>query len=191
MGHIMDNNTEYWNNFYKSFKEDSSSSFAKWISTQNIITPDSKIIDIGCGNGRDTKFILSISSNIVGVDSALLESPDFNFLQSNIEDIITKDCKYDIVYSRFFFHSIPQDVTYDILKWNNGILLAEFRVDGDEPILYPDHTRYLVNAEWFEKVIYELYNVEFICVSKNLAVYKEENPIVMRVIARKKIVVLK
>ena len=59
-------NLKFWNSYYKVSFADENSSFSKWIlkKTNN----KNNIIDIGCGNGRDTFFFSKYFKNVYGAD---------------------------------------------------------------------------------------------------------------------------
>jgi ubiquinone/menaquinone biosynthesis C-methylase UbiE len=61
-------NLKFWNSFYKNSFDDKNSSFSKWIlqKTNN----KNNIIDIGCGNGRDTFFFSKYFKNVYGADKS-------------------------------------------------------------------------------------------------------------------------
>lgn len=181
----MENN--YWDKFYLNFNETEPSSFAKWCVYNNKLNLNHSVVDFGCGNGRDTKYISKYCKTILGIDCASIPVIDFNFLKCDVSEYIDKYCcEYDVLYSRFFFHSIEPKIMYDIIKWNKNILLAEFRVQEDVPILFNGHKRYLVDEKKIFNVLSEYYNIEIFSVSRGVSIYKEEDPLVARVFAYKK-----
>jgi len=67
---LSDNNIKYWNNFYSnSGSVLCPSQFAAYVL--NEFSPTKKIIDIGCGNGRDSLFFASHGLNVLGIDGSL------------------------------------------------------------------------------------------------------------------------
>ena len=65
----MKTNIDYWENLLKNLPE----SYKIWFREekkylQKIITPDAKVLEVGCGNGRSIFDILSKTKNIVGID---------------------------------------------------------------------------------------------------------------------------
>src|SRR3989344_9575204 len=65
----MKKNVDYWTellaNMPQSFK-DWSHEEKKYL--QKIITPDAKVLDVGCGDGRSIFDVISITKNVVGID---------------------------------------------------------------------------------------------------------------------------
>ena len=75
---------EYWNNFYHSFTVKESSDFSKFVMNYFKDHSLDKILDAGCGNGRDSIFF-STKYNVIGIDNSLqLENGDnFKFILSD------------------------------------------------------------------------------------------------------------
>jgi len=59
---------EYWNKFYEKFNVKKASNFAKYLYKKNFISKKSKILEIGCGNGRDTFFFLKKNIKTIAID---------------------------------------------------------------------------------------------------------------------------
>jgi len=67
----MIKNDFYWNKFYKKFNLAKPSSFAEFVYKKIKIKKNLlSIIDIGCGNGRDTLFFLKKGFLTVGLDKS-------------------------------------------------------------------------------------------------------------------------
>lgn len=177
-----------WSNFYKSFSDKEPSSFAKWAVDAGIILPTHSVLDVGCGNGRDSLFFAEKGARVTGVDSADVNPGGITFVRKDIKDYMS-GCPFDadILYSRFFFHSIDSDTLRSILDWCTGRLVSEFRIVGDTPVLYPDHKRYPVDLDIFRKMLTDRgYSIEHITSGRGLAVYKGEDPLIGRVVAVRK-----
>jgi len=172
---------KYWKNFYKK-KEITSkpSSFAKWIKE---LKTSKKIYDIGCGNGRDSKYFIKKGFDVVSVDL----NSDYGIKKSVIKFVNSK-LEEGTFYSRFFLHSISnEDILNFIEKIPSGsYFVAEYRVKGDEPVIYKEHKRNFINQEWLLlNLIMNNYRIEYSIVSRGLAKYKKEDPLIGRVIAHK------
>jgi ubiquinone/menaquinone biosynthesis C-methylase UbiE len=70
------------------------------------LVPDSKILDLGCGPGRDTKFFVDKGYKVIGVDIspqmiALARNsvPQANFLVSDIESLKLKDESINAIWA--------------------------------------------------------------------------------------------
>ena len=91
---------------------------------------------------------------------------------------------YDATYCRFGLHSVSEDIEDVILK-NSREIYFEFRSDKDDSYL-KDHYRRKINGNDIVKKIIDLgYQLLYYKESKDLAVYKEQNPIIIRIIAKK------
>ena len=172
---------KYWKNFYKK-KEITSkpSSFAKWIKKLKL---DNTIYDIGCGNGRDSKYFIKKGFNVVSIDL----NSDYG-INEDVVKFVNNKLEKGIFYSRFFLHSISNSSIIKFIKRvpTNSYFVAEYRVEGDEPIIYKEHKRNFINQEWLLlNLIMNNYKIEYSIVSNGLAKYKKEDPLIGRVIAYK------
>jgi 2-polyprenyl-3-methyl-5-hydroxy-6-metoxy-1,4-benzoquinol methylase len=61
------NLVKYWNKFYKKKSIISESTFAKF-TYKKILNKKVKLLDIGCGNGRDSYFFNKKGFHVTGID---------------------------------------------------------------------------------------------------------------------------
>jgi SAM-dependent methyltransferase len=122
----------FWDSFYKdqnTQKITEASSFAHFVC--EFIKADSLVIDMGCGNGRDSRY-LNLFNDVVGVDQSVeaiefcrtqsrsiaettktldfrvLPIEDENFCQIIKAEYIETKKENIFVYARFFLHAIDQ-----------------------------------------------------------------------------------
>ena len=154
--------TIYWANFYAHVTYDSGSTFQAAVDS----LPDApkSIVDIGCGDGRDSfafgragRKVVGIDRSHIGVQHASKHSAELglgelvSFRAIDVSDVdavravlteVTSDSPDAPVlfYMRFFLHSIPADVQDGLLTVisevarPNDVLAAEFRTDKDEAL---------------------------------------------------------
>ena len=181
----------YWSTFYANFNLQKPSDFAKFVMTFFDETKKKlSILDAGCGNGRDSYF-LSSKFDILGVDLAYKPDNKLNcmFIKDNF---VTYDkTKFDIIYSRFTFHSITNDdheLFLDSIK-SNTYLCLETRsdIDKDSNRYHGDnHYRNFTNIDYLKNLLNKYnFKILYIKESNNFAIYKNENPICIRVICQK------
>lgn len=84
------------------------------------------ILDCGCGNGRDSNALSNIS-NVDTVDNYGFLPNNINNVKFYIDDFVTiNKSKYDLIYSRFTFHSITneQQISFlDTINVNNYLAI--------------------------------------------------------------------
>lgn len=179
----------YWKDFYsKKIKDiNKPSSFALWFMKNAKlfeISLSKFIYDIGCGNGRDSKYFIRKGFDVISID--------VNSKYGLVEDVIqfmSRKLKAGIFYSRFFLHSISDIEILDFINMipKKSWFVAEYRVIGDKPVVYKGHKRNFIDQNWLLTVLIQKgYEIRFSQVSRDLAVYKNENPLIGRVIAYKK-----
>lgn len=179
----------YWKDFYKKEVKDieKPSSFALWfIKNAKLFGIDllKPIYDIGCGNGRDSKYFIKKGFDVI--------STDVNSEYGLVEDVIqfmSRKLKAGIFYSRFFLHSITDIEILDFINMipKKSWFVAEYRVIGDKPVIYKNHKRNFIDQDWLLTcLVNREYEIRFSQVRRDLAIYKNENPLIGRVIAYKK-----
>lgn len=223
-------NKSHWDAFYgeeKPSKEDTfyekkkqlkriPSSFAQFIiKEQDIVRKGSTLIDIGCGNGRDTFYFIKKGINAVGIDASAkalnsnllyakeYEYDDADFRQVNINDHseLSQFKDFDHIYARFFIHSIneeEQNHFFDFLKLTkkHNYLHLEFRTDKD-PLFQQstrvglnegvtDHYRRYPNFQAFCDLLTPLgYSILFSTEEQGLSPFGDDDPWLGRIIAEK------
>lgn len=203
---------DYWDSYYAENRLVlQESSFARYIKDR-FLEPDKKIIDLGCGNGRDSAFFHNSALDVTGIDFAQKEveflnnyyckSKRINFIcadMGNMPDIV--DAPFNYAYSRFSLHAIQAEAQQKVLNWvvNNlledGLLFIEARSDKDPMFLQgkqisnneniTDHYRRYLN---FQDTLTQIKNLGFSIIeadeANNLSVYGEDNPFLIRIVAK-------
>lgn len=200
---------KYWDKFYSEKKAPlKSSSFAKFSLRFIKDKKDDILIDVGCGNGRDTLFFLKKGFKCYGIDqskSIITKNkkiyPKYKkyFLQKDLSKInfskITK--KNFSIYSRFSLHAIND---YEEKNFFNNLfkseklkyLMIETRTVHDELFgkgkkisdneYLTDHYRRFINPIEVKKRLKNKFKLIYSFLGKNVAKFKKENPKVLRII---------
>lgn len=181
----------YWSTFYKNFNETSPSNFACFVVNYfNEYGKKIHLLDIGCGNGRDS-YYLSKHYPVTGIDISNVPNTtnsQLRFIQGDMTDLNKNP--YDVIYSRFTFHSISNEQQEKLIQSiePNTFLCIETRSikDKNEYRIFGDaHYRNLTDMVYLVALLEKyqftiLYSIE----SKDLAVYKDENPTCIRIICK-------
>ena len=207
---------KYWTEYYaKNSKPTNASTFAEFVLPK--LSENKNLIELGCGNGRDSIYFAQNNLNVVAVDQVEDEMNYLNenhkeenitFIADDFTDLINtnsdliKNTDFDYVYSRFTFHSINEFKENRTLDWiesnlcGGGCFLLEARSMNDpmfkqgralsETENFTTHYRRYMDLN---KIVNKLESRNFEIVYKiednNLAVYKDDNPYVIRIIAKK------
>lgn len=201
----------YWESYYKEHEKPSAPSrFAEFIAKE-YLEPGMKLVELGCGNGRDSVFFAQHEIFVRGVDQAESEIRFLNstyahsFLEFIAADFtrLEADVLPDCIYSRFTLHSISEEDELRVLKWakdslaEGGILCVEVRSindsklqDGErislcENIVDGHYRRYLKLAAVEKQLIQLGFEVVYAEESINFAPFGNENPPVIRVVVKK------
>lgn len=208
----MDKN--YWENYYKSIPiEQKPSLFAQFVLA-NYIKQNHSLIELGCGNGRDSVFFSENGLNVLAIDQCVEEITTLqntlgkDNLKFKAADFTRLD-KTDIfnnIYSRFTLHSISEEQENRVIDWShnnlseNGHFFIEARghknelyklgekVEGEEhAYIYDNHYRRFVE---FETLVNKLeksgFDVLFANEDIGFAPYKNTDYTFLRVVASKK-----
>jgi len=181
---------KHWLQFYKEDKAPKKhSDFAGAVESFFIDERgyrDLTMFDLGAGNGRDAGWLNESSFfKVTGFDKNYNNILN-NVYKKSLKQVIKQFYCPEIVYSRFFLHSITNKEIVSIIKWTQVFFIAEFRIKGDKPKLYTDHKRNLIDLGWLvNKLLDNNFRILKLEVGKGLAKYKNEDPLVARVYARR------
>ncbi len=204
------NKERYWNNFYNNNKLiNEQSSFANFVLEYLKDYPEHKrLIDLGCGNGRDLIFFSNNNYNVTGIDIAPdicnnLRYKNLNIICDSFVDYKYKN--YSIYYSRFTLHAINFINVKKFIKNlsiqmnEDSLLFIETRsIIGTEydNLNYYEynfnsgigdfHNRTLFNKKYLISLFNE-YNifVEYENEQNGLSIYNNEDPYLIRLVLRK------
>lgn len=203
------NDKSYWEQYYKKNPNPvEPSTFARF--TSGFLHPGNSLIELGCGNGRDSVFFAQNNLNVTAIDQVESEMDYLNHkyslynLDFKADDFtrLNSDKSYDYVYSRFTLHSINEEAESRVLKWigsnlkYQGYFFLEVRSINDpmfqkgEKIsdnenVTTHYRRYLNLEDTINKIekcgLKIIYQLE----SQGLAVYKDDDPMLIRIVAQK------
>lgn len=201
----------YWENYYKEQGKEfnaNPSKFAQYLIEKKYLKPELSLIELGCGNGRDSLYFAQMGLKVRAIDQSeftthnlnkikgiVVQTDDFTRLE-NLEE------KADIIYSRFTLHSIDEKGEERVLKWvqsnlkKDGVFCIEARTTKD-PIygkgeqrgkhiwFYQNHHRRFLNAKSFKNKLEEYgFDIHFFQENNDFAPYKNQNPVVLRAIVK-------
>ena len=207
-------NKKFWNNFYKNnLAVSRPSSFAIFI-LKFLKKNNSKIIDIGCGNGRDLFFFKKNKIDFIGIDlsknaTQLIKKKLENKQEKNKvfnNDFVRFDYKKNVrtkfsIYSRFTWHTINQKNEDKFLNKISNLpnltyLFIETRSIKDDLCgvgkkigkneFVTDHYRRFIDKKDLIKKLQKNFKIIYSKESKGFSKFKKEDPCLIRVIAVKK-----
>lgn len=151
-------NTSYWNQFYnKKALVLNPSPFAEWCLSEKYITPANRVVELGCGNGRDAFTFISKGIYTFGLDASATAIQINNeklladnnaqlghFLELDFDQIfdLPKIAHshlqgVDRVYCRFVIHAMPKRIADKVLQFfydampSGALFCMEFRTTQD------------------------------------------------------------
>lgn len=201
----------YWDNYYDNIKNFRESSFAKFtLKYLKRKRRGKKIIDIGCGNGRDSLYFYKQNLDVVGIDiskRAIKKNSSYSKAKLKFVNLDigkkTISGKFDFIYSRFFLHAINEKTENKLLnlvnkiKKKNTLLFLEYRNHKD--LIFKNiknkkhnqliefekgHFRRIIYTEKFIRKISKFFRGKLIYnkSEKNLSIVKKDNPNLSRII---------
>jgi len=208
----FDRDKVYWNQFYTDMegKLAKPSQFARDIATDLI--PGRHLLELGCGNGRDSLFFLKQGLRVTALDASNIAIENLNRLTVDdnralfVCDNFVKcqslyQLKYDYIYSRFTLHAINEEQEDELLEnikvalSSGGKLFIEARTIHDEiygkgikveknAFLYNDHYRRFINVDEFRKKLEDMgFNVLSLEEKAGFSKMEDSDPILMRCVA--------
>lgn len=203
------NDKSYWKEYYrKNPNPVDPSTFAKFII--GFMEPEKKLIELGCGNGRDSVYFAQQKINVTAIDQVEEEMDylnkkhslyNLNFKADDFTNLDT-DKKYDYTYSRFTLHSVNEEAEKRVFNWitkqlnDKGLFFLEVRSINDpmfqkgEKISESENVtthyrRYLDFDETIEKLENRGLKILYKLESQGLAKYKDDDPTLIRIVAQK------
>ena len=202
----------YWEQYYsRSAVPDAPSAFARFVTGR--LPGTAPIIEIGCGNGRDSRYFLAQGRDVSAADAcdaavgrcrdhAAEPGPGAGraqFIVGGGDDpetwaLLTSGLtEPPVIYARFLFHAVDDAAESAILRHaaavlhaRGGALCAEFRTPRDESTskIAPAHYRRFVDPDAFVAKLGELgLTTTFRTEGFGMAVYQTEDAHVARIVA--------
>lgn len=212
------NQTSYWNGYYRSGGvPELPSQFALFVAGElasGSVEPVAAILDIGCGNGRDSVFFAQLGHAIGGLDrseqaiAACAERLSAMPRSSPAKALFQAGCAESgaiealaaafegplLVYSRFFFHAVDDAAEAEILgrvgrllAQRGGALAVEFRTihDSDGTRETGVHyRRYVDPATYAARLVDSGLQVTWQAEGRGMAKFRSDDAHVARILAR-------
>lgn len=195
-------NKNYWDSFYKEkLNIENESNFANFVfdelkrtNIQNV-----KLLDIACGNGRDTKYFSKNGIKSKGIDLSFEGNKDFDFEKKDVFDIDFS--KFNVFYLRFFVHTITEnDLDVLIKKFvdsanKNSLIFIETRsttgiTDEEKSETFfkssigDKHFRMLYSKTYLDKKFQNNFEIIHSSESNEYAIFKQDKPFCLRYILK-------
>ncbi|WP_017654021.1 class I SAM-dependent methyltransferase [Fortiea contorta] len=120
------------------------------------INSDTKILDMCCGSGQATQFLVKFSQNVTGLDASPLSLkrarqnvPNAAYVEAFAENMPFTDCEFDIVHTSAALHEMqPQQLhqilheVYRTLKPGGVFTLVDFH-NPTNPLFWPGVSLFL------------------------------------------------
>jgi len=210
-------NSQYWDAFYKQNRGHLPSQFCVSVLTDT--DPDSAIVELGSGNGRDSHYFASQGRITAAMDiseQAIRSCESYaaeasirhsTFLQGDItnpKDLSAlinaarsqTDGRPITFYSRFVMHALNDKQEQEFLGHLAGEVetgeqvFFEFRSKEDAELkkTFGGHYRRFIDTDDFVSQLIDTlgFALEYRHTGVGMAKYKDEDPVVSRVIVRKK-----
>ena len=199
----------HWGVFYsEDVAPKKPSPFAETVAEQ--LGAGTRLLEIGCGNGRDACFfareghaVTAVDRSPEAVEAARSQGTSARFLAGTLPALASElGDRFSVVYSRFVIHAMPLSEEEELLECVNeilepgGRLFIECRSINDPmsrlgEVLSPTerihghYRRFIVLDEFRDRLTSRGFEIENEIESDGLAVYGEEDPVVIRIRARK------
>ena len=202
---------QYWSEFYKKkLAVNYPTPFAEFCLPR--ILKDKRLLDIGCGNGRDSRYFSENGVNVVGLDKSYdaIEICNQNINAKNLKYICCEASevekyiggKYDFIYSRFSLHAMTEieetnmlRSAFNLLESNGSFFIECISINDTKSrkgeVLSPTerfdgHYCRFIDLEVLKE---KLENIGLTIIesmeSRGLAISNDEDPITIRIFAKK------
>lgn len=184
-------NSDYWKNKWLSRPEEPANNFAvrscKLIKNKKLKT----LLDVGCGDGRDSVYffkkgfkITAVDFSASGIEKLKSQNPKINCILGDIRKIKLKTNSFDVIYAHLSLHYFDDKATskifdglYRALK-QKGLIFVKCKSVDDalfgkgqkigENMYKKGHTRHFFSKEYMAE---KLKSFKVIKISKTSSVY--------------------
>ncbi len=209
----FDRDRGYWNKYYDANILDATvpSNFAMFVEKQ--LKPGAHIMELGCGNGRDSIYFLGKGHNIVAIDSSdnaisILNKKTGGYSNALFicDDFVSChtlfQIPFDCIYSRFSLHAIKEEQEDEMLRNVSeslrfgGILCIEARTIHDSiygmgekvaknAYILNGHFRRFIDVEEFRNKLLKLgFHISYLEEKTGFSKTNDSDPVLMRCIAQ-------
>lgn len=200
------NRTGYWNDYYAaraSTARPLPSQFATFVAGE--LTGPSRVIELGCGNGRDSIFFSAYGHQVTGVDgsAAAVEActalsgalgEDATFMVSRVDDPELPDRLGMsevpvVVYARFFVHAITDEEEQEFLRLAAALtkpgdmLAVEYRTVRDQSgakVTDAHYRRFVAPATFQARALASGFQVTYATEGFGFAKFRQDDAYVAR-----------
>lgn len=208
----MYKNRNYWDEFYSTKNLNvESSSFSQSEFIIGYSPEEYLVLELGCGEGADSRYFASRGFEVIGVDGSeeaiaknkeithpnvsfkcvnLSEEEELVRLLVDVNDKLQKNNKKLLLYTRFFFHAITEQVENLIIECLLKIikqdfdLISEFRTIEDYQLykFHDNHYRRYIDTNIFiKKMLENHFSLYQLVKGQGLSVYHGEDPYLCRI----------
>lgn len=210
---------DYWETFYQSLANpelDSESNFAHWVLARQCTT-EATIIDLGCGNGRDSVYFAKSGRKIIGIDQSgsaiqiakkkahtlgLTDLATFSVGKLDALQIATDPAEKLCGYLRFVLHSlsaVEESRLIGYLLGNRNIveIFIEARTINDpllqkgeltcDGLLLTDHHRRMIDPAELIRSLLPEFTSVYTEVNSGVSPLGDDDPEVVRLHGRRRV----
>jgi len=210
---MSEKDNRYWNDFYSKRKLiKKPSSFA--IEIVKYLDADKTLLELGCGNGRDSFFFaehgvnviaLDLSNQVIDIDKESSENKAITFLIKDFTRLNNNEFgSLDYIYSRFTLHSVDKTDYQRTIEWasNNlneekGLFFIEARTIKDplygvgeamkdDGFITTHYRRFFKVQEMMNELKDLGFNLLHVSENYTDSWYKQDEAVVIRVICEKR-----
>ena len=194
---------QYWQDFYRenNLIPTEPSPFAHYvlqdIRKRNIKIVGQSLLDVGCGNGRDSTFFAENGFSVTALDrNVKIEHSNIKFHQGSAENFNFE--KFDVIYCRFVFHAMTESdfdkflkrikdtshtaIVYGETRGTEGINDQDKAATNFRSSIGEEHFRMLYSRDYLEHKISKLFKIIDFQSGAGFARYKDDNPVCHRIV---------
>lgn len=203
--------TEYWDDYYASratLARRLPSQFATFVAGE--LDRPHRVVELGCGDGRDSMFFASYGHDVVGVDAshaaveacrgladALGETASFVVARIDEPGLAARVKGQDApraVYARFFLHAITEEEEQSLLDLAASItepgdlLAVEYRTIRDSSgikVTERHYRRFVLPATFEARALASGFDVTYSVEGFGFAKYRQDDAYVARTLFRR------